>query len=117
MCDSVSFNKSWSLFLYISFFRFTVLFCNITATKYRFIYGRKAILPTPKQSDKGSLLILKKTPTKKLLFHLLFLLIFEILPIHPPYIVDAISKTKTNLECSKQVFLCKHYMVFFFSKK
>ena len=37
--------------------------------------------------------------------------------LYIPYIGDAFSKNKKNLQCSKQMLLCKHYMTFFFSKK
>ena len=33
--------------LYISFGKFTALFCNGIATKYRFTYAKKAILSSP----------------------------------------------------------------------
>ena len=47
MCVIVSVSMSVGLTLYISFGRFTVLFYYGTATKYRFIYGKRAILLSP----------------------------------------------------------------------
>ena len=47
MCVIVSVSVSVGLTLFISFGRFTVLFYNGTATKYRFIYGKRVILLSP----------------------------------------------------------------------
>ena len=48
MCVIVSVLMTLDLTLYTLFVRFIVLFYNGTATKYRFIYGKRAILPSPK---------------------------------------------------------------------
>ena len=47
MCVIVSVSVSVGLTLYILFGRFTVLFYNGTATKYRFIFGKRAIFLSP----------------------------------------------------------------------
>lgn len=46
MCVIVSVSMSLGLTLSISFGRFTALFCNGAAIRYRFIYGKKAIFPS-----------------------------------------------------------------------
>ena len=47
MCVIVSVSMTVGLTLHISFGRFIVLSFNGTATKYRFIYGKRGIHPSP----------------------------------------------------------------------
>ena len=47
MCLIASVSMSVGLTLHILFGRFTVLFCNGAATKYRLIYGKRATLSRP----------------------------------------------------------------------
>ena len=83
MCVIVSVSMNIGLTLYISFGRFTVLFYNGAATKYRFIYGKRVILLSP---EHGKLInFFKKTPTKKFLFHFPLLFKFQTFTLHPIY--------------------------------